>query len=370
MNILIASDSFKDAISALDACKSIQAGLIQAQSSFQIKLFPLSDGGEGLSDILDFHLKLTDIAVEVSGPAFTPTIAHYNISQDCSVAFIEMAQAAGLQLLPDKLRNPLKTTTLGVGQLIQNAINHNVPKIILGLGGSATNDLGIGLATALGWIFLDKKGTPVKPIGENLAVIETIIPPSQNQPTIQVEVMCDVTNPLLGPKGAALTYAKQKGASEENIRELEFGASRFVQLSNQLKPIDPNTPGAGAAGGMGFGAMLFCNAQLKRGIDTILDLTDFDSHAKWADVIITGEGRLDHQTINGKLINGIISKSYGKKVIALCGAIDASVSLLRQLGITAAFPIGQGPTSLQQAIQETSTNLEKTAYQIGKLLKP
>ena len=257
-----------------------------------------------------------------------------------------------------------------MGQLIQNAINHNIPKIILGLGGSATNDLGIGLATALGWKFLDKKGTPVKPIGENLAVIETIIPPSQNQPTIQVEVMCDVTNPLLGPKGAALTYAKQKGATEENIRELEFGASRFVQLANQLKAIDPNTPGAGAAGGMGFGAMLICNARLKRGIDTILDLTDFDSYAKWADIIITGEGRLDHQTINGKLINGIISKSHGKKVVALCGAIDASVSLLRQLGITAAFPIGQGPTSLQQAIQETSTNLEKTAYQIVKLLKP
>lgn len=370
MKILIASDSFKEALNALGACKAIQAGLKQTKADFQLKLFPLSDGGEGLAEVLDFHLNLTNIEVEVPGPLFEPVKAQYKISQNGTVAFIEMAQAAGLQLLPKERRTPLKTTTLGVGMLIKHALNQNVPRIILGLGGSATNDLGIGMATALGWQFLDKHGKPITPTGENIVNVQIIIPPHINRLyTTHIEVMCDVTNPLLGPSGAAFTYAKQKGATEEDIKYLEKSAANFIQLAHQLKPAYPNTPGAGAAGGLGFGATFFCNAELKRGIDTVLDLTDFDSHAKWADIIITGEGRLDSQTINGKLINGVVSKSQGKKVIALCGAVDASTSLLRELGITAAFPIGQRPSSLQEAIESTSINLEKTAFQVGQLLK-
>lgn len=368
MNILIASDSFKDALSAVSVCKAIEKGLLLTGNNFHTRLFPLSDGGEGLSEILEFHLGLRSVETEVPGPNFHPLKATYQISADGQIAFIEMAQAAGLQLLETKDRNPLKTTTLGVGKLIEQALEMGVQRIVLGLGGSATNDLGMGIATALGWQFLDSRGNPLLPTGENLIRVQQIVPPENRLKNISFEVMCDVTNPLLGPTGAAHTYARQKGASDADIALLEAGAAHFTQIAAQLQPVNSSAPGAGAAGGVGFGAQYFLNAQIQRGIDAVMNLTHFKAQVDWADVVFTGEGRLDSQTAHGKLIAGITARCAGKKVIALCGAVDATPESLKKLGLTAAFSIAQKPCSLPEALLSTSQNLEKTAFQVGQLL--
>ena len=376
MNILIACDSFKDALDAPSVCRAIERGLRLADpfpkesglhsSTLKTRIFPLADGGEGLSTILNFHLGLTQIEVEVSDPLFRKIKATYNMSVDGKTAFIEMAQAAGLQLLTIEERNPLKTTTFGVGEMINDALKRGAKRIVLGIGGSATNDLGIGMAAALGWQFLDKNGELLLPIGASLDKIKTITPPQYKSHFDAIfEVMCDVKNPLLGKTGAANVYARQKGATDADIEMLENGVLNFLKVINFQKV---ETAGAGAAGGLGFGALFFLNATLKSGIDTLMDLTHFDKQIAWADVIFTGEGRLDNQTAHGKLIAGIISRAEQKPVIALCGAVDAPPQYIADLGLKAAFSIAQKPCSLPEALAATAENLEKTAFNVGKLL--
>jgi glycerate 2-kinase len=375
MNILIACDSFKDALDAPSVCRAVERGLQLASPSFSTQIFPLADGGEGMSDILNFHLGLKIVEIEVHDPLFRKIKAAYSLSENKSTAFIEMAQAAGLQLLKPHERNPLKTTTFGVGEMITDALKNGVKHIVLGIGGSATNDLGMGMAAALGWQFLDKNKEILSPIGENLNKIETITPPHYKMGNeeyhmvdgLSFDVICDVNNPLLGEKGAAHIYARQKGASKEDIKILEAGAKSFCKISKFPK-VNADTAGAGAAGGLGFGARCFLNATIKRGIDAMMDLTHFDTQVAWADVIFTGEGRLDSQTAHGKLIAGIISRAQGKPVIALCGAVDASPPELKNLGLKAAFSIAQKPCILQEALALTAENLEKTAFNVGRLL--
>ena len=376
MNILIACDSFKDALDAPSVCRAIERGLQLADSKVNTRIFPLADGGEGLSDILNFHLGLKTIEVEVHDPLFRKIKAIYNISMDGTTAFIEMAQAAGLQLLTPEERNPLKTTTFGVGEMITYALKKDVKRIVIGIGGSATNDLGIGMAAALGWQFFDKNGGKLLGIGGDLGKIEMITSPSrlhrdfvpqQNkmEKDIIFEVMCDVKNPLLGKTGAAHVYSRQKGASDADIEVLENGAVNFWKVSNCPKV---EIEGAGAAGGLGFGALFFLNATIKSGINALMDLTNFDKEVDWADVIFTGEGRLDSQTAHGKLIAGIVSRARQKPVIALCGALDAPPQYLKDLGLKAAFSIAQKPCSLREALATTAENLEKTAYHVGRLV--
>jgi glycerate 2-kinase len=368
MNILIACDSFKDALDAPSVCRAIERGLRLADPSISTRIFPLADGGEGMSDILNFHLGLTKIEVEVHDPLFRKIKATYSLSADGKTAFIEMAQASGLQLLATGERNPLKTTTLGVGEMIADALGHGAKHIVLGIGGSATNDCGIGMAAALGWSFLDKNGEKLSPIGESLNKIENITPPQYKSDFDTIfEVICDVTNPLLGKTGAAHVYARQKGADDAAIEILERGANNLTKVSN-LRQVVAETAGAGAAGGLGFGALYFLNATLKRGIDAIMDLTNFDAQVAWADVIITGEGRLDSQTAHGKLIAGIIARTQKKPVIALCGAVEATPQYIRDLGLKAAFAIAQKPCTLAEALAATEVNLEKMAFNLGRLL--
>jgi glycerate 2-kinase len=375
MNILIACDSFKDALDAPSVCRAIERGLQLANTSLSTRIFPLADGGEGMSDILNFHLDLKTVEVEVYDPLFRKIKASYSLSDNKKTAFIEMAQAAGLQLLKPPERNPLKTTTFGVGEMINDAVKNGAKHIVLGIGGSATNDLGIGMAAALGWQFSDKNKDILSPIGANLSKIKTITLPEYfignvrwvMGDELRFDVICDVTNPLLGEKGAAYVYARQKGASDEDIKALEAGAKNFWKVSNFPK-INANMAGAGAAGGLGFGTHCFLNATIKRGIDAMMDLTHFDAQVAWADVIFTGEGRLDSQTAHGKLIAGIISRAKEKPVIALCGAVDAPSSYLSDLGLKAAFPVAQKPCTLPEALALTSENLEKTAFNVGRLL--
>ena len=383
MNILIASDSFKDALNSKEVCLAIERGLKRANPNANTHIFPLADGGEGVKDVLDFHLGLQTKTVEVHDPLFRKIIARYGIaamhggSKHGGTVFIEMAQAAGLQLLKNEERNPLKTTSFGVGEMILDAIKNSAERIILGIGGSATNDLGMGLAVALGWKFLDKNKNELIPIGENLIKVESIIPPDKNLlENVDFEVMCDVNNPLLGKSGAAHTYAKQKGASEIDILSLEFGAKKFLEVISKTNmcrfiPVGiafEETSGAGAAGGLGFGCLHFLNAKIKSGIATIMDLTGFDKKVDWADIIFTGEGQIDSQTIQGKLISGVISRSQNKPVIALCGSLNLTPQSLDDLGLKAAFQINQKLATLEQALKTTSENLEMTAFNIARLL--
>jgi glycerate 2-kinase len=371
MNLLIACDSFKDALDAPSVCKAIEKGLRAANTVFETRIFPLADGGEGVLDILDFHLGLQKITISVHDPLMRPIMASYSLSRDGHTAFIEMAQAAGLQRLRPEERNPLKTTTFGVGEMILHALNQGVKHIVLGIGGSATNDLGIGMVAAMGWQFLDGNDKLLSPIGENLMYIHKVIPPQYPsvflEKNIQFEVMCDVKNPLLGKNGAAHIYSAQKGADNKAIELLEKGASHFcLKLKNA--DILAETQGAGAAGGLGFGALFFLDAHIKSGIETLMDLTNFDGQVSWADMVFTGEGRLDNQTAHGKLIAGILARAHHKPVIALCGDLAATPQYIQDLGLKAAFSINPKPCTLHEALANTAINLEKTAFNIGRLL--
>jgi glycerate 2-kinase len=387
MNILIACDSFKDALSAPEVCQAIAAGWLMAHPETQTTIFPLADGGEGTSEILGFHLNFDNIECTVHDPLFRPTTAVYGFEHEAfksgdlnerneRVAFIEMAQAAGLQKLTMDERNPLKTSTFGVGEMILEAVRRGATKIVLAIGGSATNDGGIGMAAALGYRFLDENGEKLTPIGGNLSKIKTIQTDfvKIDLSKIQVEAMCDVNNPLFGERGAAYVYARQKGADDKMIEELDEGLKNLADIVSKTTSLithhlSPITNGAGAAGGLGYGAMVFLNATLKRGIELILDATNFDKALIISDLVITGEGRLDSQTAQGKLISGIVNraKQHRKPVIALCGALDAPPQYLQDLGVLAAFPIGQKPMNLTEALEKTKENLTKTAFNVARV---
>jgi glycerate 2-kinase len=292
----------------------------------------------------------------------------YSSSPDAHVAFIEMAQAAGLQLLTASERNPLHTTTFGVGEMIRHAIDRGAKRIVLGLGGSATHDLGTGMAAALGWRFLNEHGQYFIPTGGTLHQISHLLPPEELPQQVHFEVMCDVTNPLWGENGAANIYAQQKGADEKAIQILENGTIHFARLAQNRSTVNPMQAGCGAAGGMGYGALFFLNALMKKGIDAILDLIGFRQQAEWADLIITGEGKLDHQTAQGKLISGLVAHCPQKRIVAFCGAMDASIPDIKAMGLHAAFSIAQRPCTLTEALSQTAKNLETTAFHVGQML--
>ncbi len=402
MKILIACDSFKDALPAQAVCEAIEKGLrkgIQSlkkgnNQTFEIHQFPLADGGEGTFDILKQHLNLKKIEIIVNNPLFLPQKAFYGMTQNrkSPIAFIEMAQAAGLQLLTPDERNPMKTTTFGVGEMINDAVQNGAKEIVLAIGGSATNDAGMGMAAALGYQFLDENQNPVLPIGENLINVHHIIPPLQFKDFPPTRVVCDVTNPLYGQKGAAHVYARQKGASDSDIEALDEGLKHFSKIIEKNTPsvfysklednthLIPSKSGAGAAGGLGFGSMIFLNAELQSGIDVILNLTQFDdllTHHQF-DWIITGEGKLDSQTAHGKVVHGVARRAqkHNIPVIALCGSLDMPIAnsadephfLLDNWGIQAAFSINPQLVSLQNALAATSVNLESMAFNLMRLL--
>lgn len=371
MNILIACDSFKDAAPALRVCEAIGRGWREACPHSELRLFPLADGGEGMADAMAHHLGLAPRRAQVRDPLMRPVEAVYYLSPDGRLAFIEMAQAAGLERLSAQERNPLHTTTYGLGELIAHAISQGARQIVLGLGGSATNDAGMGMAAALGWQFEGPQGAPLPPQGSQLGQVRRIIAPQPSTLAgIGFEAMCDVANPLFGPQGAARVYGPQKGAGEAEVALLDAGLAHFAAVCGQHPTApDPHTPGAGAAGGLGFGALFFLGARLQRGIDLMLDRTHFDQHLQWAHLVITGEGRLDSQTAQGKLISGVAQRAarFRKPVVALCGALEADPAAIRQLGLQAAFSIAQKPCTLEEALRATEENLQKTAFQLARV---
>jgi glycerate kinase len=373
MQILIACDSFKDALNALEVCQAIARGWREAWSDSQLVLFPLADGGEGTAQILTYHSGGQWVERTVRGPLFQPVNAAYGLSGDGKTAYIEMAAAAGLPLLRPAARDPLKTTTYGLGELIMDAVEGGAERILLGIGGSATNDAGLGMATALGYRFLDEQGEGLLPIGANLSKIKHI---DRSQARIEpgaiaVEVLCDVRNPLYGPQGAAQVYAPQKGADPAAVRLLDDGLRHFAGLLESAFGRDfASVPGAGAAGGLGAGAMAFLGATLRPGIEAVMALTGFEAELQQAQLVITGEGKLDAQTAQGKLIQGIArqAKAAGVPVIALCGAVAATPAEIAALGLQAAFSIQTRPASLPEALDATAENLEQAAFNLARVL--
>jgi glycerate kinase len=365
MHVLIACDSFKDALDAEQVCRAIARGLERGHPGVETTEMPLSDGGEGVLDILRKALALKNQTLEVRDPLDRPVLASYGLSADGGTALVEMATASGLQLLTLAERDPLKTSTYGTGQLLMDARARGAGTALLAIGGSATNDAGIGMAAALGWQFLDATGAPVKPDGGNLQRIARIVPPAQTL-FDKVEVLCDVTNPLYGPGGAAWVYGPQKGGNKESLTHLDEGLRHIAALvGEQLgRPGLAEVPGAGAAGGLGFGGMAFLNASLKRGIEMVLDLVGFEAAVTRADLVITGEGHIDGQSLQGKLIQGVCQRAGGTPVVALCGKLSASPEDIRAVGLKAAWSINAVERPLAEMLAATAANLERTAAEL------
>lgn len=338
MKIVISPDKFKNSLTGLEFFESVETGLKMILPHVKIIKLPLADGGDGTIEVVNYYLKGDVVKVAVNNPFFESVEAIYLYAEDSKTAFIEMAEASGLKLLKSEQFDCKNATTLGTGELILNAIVKGAKKIILGIGGSATNDCGIGMATALGYRFLDKNNSEVKPIGANLAKISTIdfthVYPKLKE--VQFEIACDVVNPLYGENGAAFVYAKQKGASQRDIEILDKGLKVFSNVIDKAFQIDSQlVKGAGAAGGMGVASKVFLNGDLKPGIQLMKELANFDEQISGADWIISGEGKLDNQTLSGKTIHGVIDSAKVKniKVAAFCGAIDLDENSIMNFGI-------------------------------------
>ena len=324
MKILIATDKFKGTLTADEAAHTIATAIQEEHHLWHCAVFPLADGGDGTSEILTRQTHGTFVTVHVHDPLLREVNAVYGISGDRQTAFIEMASASGLRLLRPSEYNVMNATTLGTGELIADALNRNVKHIVLGIGGSCSNDGGTGVAAALGYRFVNHKNAQILPCGKELINIRNIqtdgIHPGLQR--TMFTAMCDVSNTLTGPQGAAQVYGPQKGATPDQIVVLDEGLCHLAMLIKRDLNVDvQQVAGSGAGGGMGGGAIAFLGAQLRRGVDVVFDVTNFEHHVRIADVVITGEGQLDQQTLQGKVISGVMAlcKKYQKKIVAVVG---------------------------------------------------
>jgi glycerate kinase len=354
MRVLVATDKFKGSLTAREACESIAAGVLIKYPDAEVECFPLADGGEGTSELLAFHTDGRMIEVVVTGPLPENVMAVFGVSGDGRTAFIESAKASGLQLLPVEKRNPLMTTTFGTGELIAEAIKHGVDSIALGIGGTATNDAGIGMAAALGYRFLDEDGRALDAIGKNLIHIKKIVPPADGSISgVEFIALCDVDSPLYGPRGAAYTYGPQKGANEQALKILDDGLMNFEQVVRQSLNQEANFAGAGAGGGLAAGARVFLNATIRRGMEYIAEVTHLEHRIRSADMVITGEGKIDTQTLSGKVVATVasIARKFDKNVIAICGVCELREIELKKLGIAKVISIVDPFTDTSSAIR-------------------
>lgn len=336
MVILIAPDKFKGSLSAAEVCVAVRQALLSANSSLTIIELPLADGGEGTCELLTAYNGGAMRPVRVRDPLFREIDSEYGVSKDGSTAFLEMAKASGLQLLKKEERNPMVNSTVGTGDLIRDALNHGVEQIIMGVGGSATNDGGMGMAAALGVNFYSTSGEKLHPIGQNLKRIHTI-DISGAHPRLQnvvFTIFCDVDNPLHGPRGAAYIFSPQKGADENMIRELDEGLKHYEKLLEGTVNKKVNFPGAGAGGGLPASIKALANVTVRGGMDFVIQFTRLEEQVRGADVIITGEGKVDEQTLSGKVVKGIadLSRKYNKDLFVIAGKNDLDKESIRKLG--------------------------------------
>ena len=369
LKIVLAPNALKGSLTATQAASAMAQGIARIDPALRLTLVPVADGGDGLTDVLITALHGQAHEVIVTGPDGALVRASFCHVPTRRLAAIEMATASGLSLLAPACRNPLLTTTRGTGDLIRAALALDITHLIIGIGGSATNDGGIGMATALGAKFLDAAGAPVPPIGGALATIDRIdlsgLDPRLTG--VRIEAICDVDNPLLGERGAAQVYGPQKGANPTQVQQLDAGLAHLATVIERDLGLDVRQwPGAGAAGGLGAGLKAFLNAELRRGIDLVLDLVELDAALRDADLVLTAEGQIDVQTAFGKAPAGVAKRAHalGIPCIAIAGSIDGGLDTLHALGINAVFSLCPGPISLDQAMADGSTHLAAAAEQI------
>ena len=375
MRVVVAIDSFKGSMSSLEAGEAISKGIRNAHKDAEVEIRPLADGGEGTVEALSIGMGGRLINVDVTGPAGKSVNAVYGIVDSSKTAIIEMSQAAGITLVSGDEKNPLYTTTFGVGELIKDAINKGCRHFVVGIGGSATNDCGIGMLQALGYEFIDKEG---KQVGFGASGVRDIVSIRDENVIKELSecyfrVACDVNNPLCGDLGCSAIYGPQKGATKEMVADMDGWLKSYSKIVKEKYPdADCEYPGTGAAGGLGYAFFNFTNSKLESGIKIVLDETRLEEYVKDADIVVTGEGRLDHQTVMGKAPVGVanIAKKYNKKVIAFSGSVTEDAGVCNEHGIDAFFPILRRIVTLEEAMQTDTAkkNLTDTAEQVFRLL--
>ena len=372
MQILIAPDKFRGSLEASVVCQAVEEGILLAYPQAHIIAIPLADGGEGTTQILTEQSDGIFITAKVRDPLGRLMEASYGLSGDEKTAFIEMASASGLKLLSAHEYNPWLTNTFGTGQLILDAIERGVQKIILGIGGSATTDGGIGMAAALGYHFLDENGKVLIPIGESLSKIcgiDTRDADSRLQ-LVSIIVACDVRNPLFGLNGAAHVYGPQKGADAEMVNELDLGLRNLTKVAEKVFGKDVSEiPGAGAAGGLGAGCLWFLNAELKEGVGIVIEQTNIAGHIQNSDLVITGEGKVDEQTLSGKVVKGLadLCQNYNVPLAVVCGTLMITPEEIRSAGITYAVSVLNKPMDLDSAQNDAYALVRDATFNLVRL---
>ncbi|MGB5834578.1 MAG: glycerate kinase [Thiohalocapsa sp.] len=369
MRVVVAPNALKGSCSASAAAVALAEGVRRVLLDADILQVPVADGGDGLADVLTHALGAERRPYSVTGPRFAPVDAELAWIADRQTAVIEMALASGLALLSDADRDATVTTTLGTGELMRKALDLGAEKLVVGIGGSATNDGGIGVAVALGYRFLDRAGTVVSPVGGNLQRIEQIDADGTDQRlhAVRIEAICDVDNPLSGPNGAARVYGPQKGATPDQVASLDAGLAHLAMLIQRDLGVDVREiPGAGAAGGLGAGLMAFCGAELCPGAEVVLELVELDRHLVGADLVLTAEGRIDGQTRFGKAPGAVAAHAarLGVPCIAIAGSIGDDVAGLHEAGVQAVFSLCSGPIALEHAQAQSEALLARSAEQV------
>lgn len=369
MKIVLAFDSFKGSMTANEACRAAASGLARLASPPTVIYCPLSDGGEGFAETIRLATNGDIRTLEVTGPLFQPVRAAIVLLDDGATAVVESAQACGLTLVPSDQRAPGTTTTRGVGEMIAAAVRAGATEIIIGLGGSSTNDAGMGLLAALGWRFLDAAGHDLPPVGDSLGQVDSIIPATP--PPVRIVAACDVTNPLYGPRGAACTFAAQKGASPAEVQMLDAGLRHFATVCAEHLGVDYSQhPGVGAAGGLGFALLAFLGAEFQNGAELAMRLTGLARHLHGADLCLTGEGQTDYQTGYGKLPASVAAccTAAGVPCVCLSGTLGEGWHDLYRSGFRAILSISPGPQSLDTALATAEPALADAAEAIGRLI--
>lgn len=374
MKIVVALDSFKESLTSLEAGEAVRAGILAVYPSAEVCVRPIADGGEGTVEALTLGLNGTFEKVWVTAPLGDKVEAVYGILPD-GTAVVEMAAAAGLSLVPVKERNPYRTTTYGVGEILRHAVGRGCRRFIVGIGGSATNDGGVGMLMALGYRFLTAQGRDIS-LGaqglKDLAAIDAqrVLPELKE---CSFRVACDVTNPLCGAEGCSAVFGPQKGAALDEVGQMDRWLRNFAELTRKISPrSDPDFPGAGAAGGLGFAFLAYTRAKLESGVKIVLEETKLEDYIKEADLVIAGEGRLDAQTMMGKAPSGVaqLAKKYQKPVLAFAGAVTRDAKELNAHGIDAFFPIVRNVTTLKEALvkENAEQNMRDAAEQVMRLI--
>ena len=375
MKVVVAIDSFKGSLTSIEAGMAAKEGILKAHPDANVVIKPLADGGEGTTDALIAGLGGERIDLTVTGPLGTPVNAHYGYLAEKNTAILEMAAAAGIILIRESEKNPLTATTYGVGEMIADAMERGIRNFIIGIGGSATNDGGIGMLKALGYQFSDENGQDVGEGGQALERVSSIIIEKAN-PILKecsFHIACDVTNPLCGKNGATYIYGPQKGVTPEIAEELDQAMNHYASVTSKFLHNDyASAEGAGAAGGLGFAFLSYLNATLTPGIDLILNAVELEKELEDTDITVTGEGRLDHQTAMGKAPVGVarLAKKYGSKVVAFAGSVTPEATACNAAGIDAFFPIVRGITTLAEAMdpKNAKSNMAASVEQVFRLL--